>query len=672
MTPRARVAGILLALGGAGAAGLGGQGVGLLPDSVIAALASELSGSTARKNLDVIAAEHRIRGSRGWHRAAEHVVSQLKAYGIADAAILNFPTDGQRFYGTQKGRRAWDADFAELWMLRQEGGEWVRGERLASFDAMPVSLAQDSETGKATAALVDVGDGTSERDYAGKDVRGKLVLAAQQPVSVQRLAVEKYGAVGIVSYAQNQRTAWWQEDESLVRWGHLESFGGTPTFAFMLSLKQAKALRARLAAGEEVRLDAEVRAGKHDGGYELVTATIPGADPALRNEEIAYSCHLDHQRPGANDNASGCVTILEVARTLSRLIDQKRIARPARTLRFIWPPEIEGTLALLNGRPEIAARIKAAIHMDMVGGGPVTKAVFHVTRGPMSLPSFVHDVADYFGALVNRESYDYAATGSARYPFVAPDGGKEPLLAVFADFETGSDHVVYQDGAFGIPAISLNDWPDRYIHTNGDVPASIDPTKLMRAAFIGAASGYYLATLRPAGEAALRSLVNTAVHLRMARTMERGEGLSAAERENLDRAFAEYEAGVSGSIGQFLGARVTMLENARGRATPDAAAPIVYRRSAAARGPMSVFHYDYFTDHYGAEKAAALKLPRAPLRWGEGGALVYEALNFVNGRRSVAAIRDALVAEFGPIPLDMVVEYLGAMAEAKVIERVTP
>jgi hypothetical protein len=58
-------------------------------------------------------------------------------------------------------------------------------------------------------------------------------------------------------------------------------------------------------------------------------------------------------------------------------------------MRFIWPPEIEGTLTLLNGKPEFAAHIKAVIHMDMVGGGPVTKSVFHVTRGPMSLPSFV-------------------------------------------------------------------------------------------------------------------------------------------------------------------------------------------------------------------------------------------------------------------------------------------
>ena len=57
----------------------------------------------------------------------------------------------------------------------------------------------------------------------------------------------------------------------------------------------------------------------------------------------------------------------------------------------------------------------------------------------------------------------------------------------------GSDHDVYQDSSFGIPAIYLNDWPDRYIHTNFDTAANIDPTKLKRAAFIGAASGYFLA-----------------------------------------------------------------------------------------------------------------------------------------------------------------------------------
>src|SRR6185503_6860598 len=138
-----------------------------------------------------------------------------------------------------------------------------------------------------------------------------------------------------------------------------------PTFAFMISVKSARALQERLRHGETIRLHALVNAGQHPGSYEVVTGVIEGADPQLKQQEIAFSCHLDHQRPGANDNASGCVTILEVARTLAKLVSEGKLTRPARTLRFIWPPEIEGTETLLNARPEFAQRIRAAIHMDM-------------------------------------------------------------------------------------------------------------------------------------------------------------------------------------------------------------------------------------------------------------------------------------------------------------------
>ena len=75
--------------------------------------------------------------------------------------------------------------------------------------------------------------------------------------------------------------------------------------------------------------------------------------------------------------------------------------------------------------------------------------------GPASLPSFVNDVAEAFGEFVNQQSYKYAAGEGAAYPLVAPEGGKEPLMADFADFTMGSDHEVYADSSFGIPAISL-------------------------------------------------------------------------------------------------------------------------------------------------------------------------------------------------------------------------
>ncbi len=156
---------------------------------------------------------------------------------------------------------------------------------------------------------MDVGAGTREQDYAGKQVRGQLVLTSSQPESVAPLAVDRFGAAGIISYAQNQPTAWSREDETLVRWGHLDSFSPRRTFGFMVSLKQARSFQARLTAGETVWLQASVKAQRHAGEYEIVSATIAGADPALAQQQIAFTCHLDHPRPGANDNASGCATI---------------------------------------------------------------------------------------------------------------------------------------------------------------------------------------------------------------------------------------------------------------------------------------------------------------------------------------------------------------------------
>ena len=658
----------------------------LLPDSVIAALANELAGETAKRNLEFIAGQHRSRGSRGWHAAGAFIVDRLLAYGLKDARIESFPADGKRYYGTQRSRQPWDADFAELWELRKSGAGWVRAVRLGSWDAMPVSLAEDSETGQATADLIDVRDGTSESDYAGKEVRGKLVLAAQQPGAVQHLAVDRFGAAGIVSYALNQPTAWRGENANLVRWGHLDSFSATPTFGFMVSLAEGRALRQRLAAGEQIRLDAKVVAGQHPGSYEVVTATIPGGDPVLANQEIAFSCHLDHQRPGANDNASGCVAILEAARTLARLIADGRLARPARTLRFIWPPEVEGTLALLNGRPELAGRIKAVIHMDMVGGGPETKAIFHVTRGPGSLSSFVYDVGAAFGELVNRESAEFAGTGQALFPLVSPEGGKEALQADFADFTMGSDHEVYTDGSYRIPAIYLNDWPDRYIHTNLDTPANIDPTKLERAAFIGAASGYYLATLRSSGAEPLLALLRQAALHRTAVMLERRAALGSAEAAGLTRFHFEAERAVVASAEAFAGFAPAPTVEGRGfidglqrltagqssAAQPPVPAGAILDRNPDVKGPMVVFGSDYLADKLGAERTASLKLLSFQGQRADGSEYAYEVLNLVSGKRTARDIRDAVSAIYGPVPMELVADYLAALESAGVIVRSKP
>jgi hypothetical protein len=50
-----------------------------------------------------------------------------------------------------------------------------------------------------------------------------------------------------------------------------------------------------------------------------------------------------------------------------------------------------------------------------------------------------------------------------------------------------------------------------------------------------------------------------------------------------------------------------------------------------------------------------------------GALYAYEIVNFVDGQRTVGGIRDAVAGEFGPIPLDVVSDYLQACEEAKII-----
>jgi len=639
----------------------------LIGTDTASALSSEISGSGAKRTVQALSLHHRMRGSRPYAAAAALITDKLTAAGLSGVETIALPADGKIFYGTQRSRPAWDASFAELWEQRRVGDRWADAERVTSWADHPISLAEDSVSGTADAPLVDVEAGTSDADYAGKDVRGKLVLVSAQPSEVAALAVTKYGAAGIISWAQNQKQAWWGEDQSLVRWGHLDTWND-PTFAFTVSPARAHAWQDRMAKGETIHLRARVEAGRTAGQYLIPTAVIPGRDPA---HEIVYSCHLDHPSPGANDNASGCAGILEIARTLSRLVAEKRLPQPLRTIRFIWPCEVECTIALLNARPEFARRTLATIHLDMIGGDTEkTKSILRVEGSPPSLPSFVGDVAFAIARWVNDQSMEFADTGEAAWPLVDPEGDKRALQAKVGGFSEGSDHQVWAEGSWRVPVIYIADWPDRYIHTQRDVPANLDATKLKRAMFIAAASGWYLANV-DAGDVTRLAVAMTSEALeRRAATVRKTADMSAADTAFVTRHADAFEAEEARSLARF-GIGTASSEAPRAASAPSApkgAAAIVYRRKDAPKGPLEGFGYSWLDDHL---KQGGLPRPvlvdRAAAR--DGGSFAYEALNLVDGARSVQDIRDALFATSGPVPLDEVADYLVTLEKLGLLDR---
>src|SRR5207244_10660754 len=92
---------LVMALTGAGVAFAStakAQKPPLLPEKDVAALANELSGETAKRNLEGIARFHRQRGSQGFHEAAESVAEQSRADGLSDVGNLQLPADEKLFY----------------------------------------------------------------------------------------------------------------------------------------------------------------------------------------------------------------------------------------------------------------------------------------------------------------------------------------------------------------------------------------------------------------------------------------------------------------------------------------------------------------------------------------------------------------------------------------------
>ena len=90
-------------------------------------------------------------------------------------------------------------------------------------------------------------------------------------------------------------------------------------------------------------------------------------------------------------------------------------------------------------------------------------------------------------------------------------------------------------------------------------------------------------------------------------------------------------------------------------------------------GPLTYQNDNVLLTRLGKERYAKIKLLNSeatPLLnvQDQSELYAYEIVNFVNGKRTLAEIRDAVSAEYGPLPLGLVADYLEACAEAKVVQ----
>jgi aminopeptidase YwaD len=630
------------------------RAIPFFPDAVPAAIHAEVDGVAALETVRELGRYHRVQGSPGFAAAAERMKQKAAAAGLTDAVIERFPADGKTRYAHFLSHVGWDPVSATL----EEVSPTAR--LIASFPDLPVALADYSQNADVTAELVDVGKGTSAKDYEGKDVRGRIVLADGSLPDVHKLACEERGAAGFLSAYPNQATPWSGDDRDQVRWGHLSPYQLQNRFAFMVSKRQAQDLRARLSAGEKIVLRARVQAKMVPASYDVVVATIPGTDPAAG--EVVVTAHLCHESAGANDNASGSAAILEVGRALAAAIGRHTLARPARTIRFLWLPEITGSQAYLSRHPELVARMVAGVHMDMVGGLlATTKGTFHLSRTAATLPHVANVIAEaWFDQVVAASSRYAEGQGDGYAGFVWPPGSREMFLGDVRGLNMGSDHEVFEAAGFGVPMVYFHDYPDVTIHTQKDQPENLDATKLGRVAYMGAGYVYTLAALPEAELPRLFAVTRAAVQERIARA-----GAAAGS----DASFVQREAVVSGietlesvarvwpSTAPAVAAEVRRLRQSLPPTAPRSGP--VPTRSPDIRGPLDVYYYNYFADIPGVDLTHTALAARE-----DGDILAYEAFNLADGKRSVSDIRNILAGRYASVSLEAITEYFQLLAKA--------
>ena len=361
---------------------------------------------------------------------------------------------------------------------------------LASQDWTPLGL---SGSGKVAAEIAFAGYGITAKDYgyddyAGIDVRGKIVLVLryepppkndkspfQRPprysnhaaLRAKAINARDHGAVGIIlvdlNYSgepQNEllstRNSLWRGANSIlaaqVKRGVLETWldrRGVSLKALKETIDREERPASQYLPAAHVTLQvnlAEVRQRT-----ENVVGILPGSDPKLKDENIVIGAHYDHVglgyhgtrdsstegqvHHGADDNASGVAVLLQLAERLSR--SQPKSARTVVFAAFSAEElGLHGSRHYVNHPPLPLSSTRAMLNLDMVGRLRDSRLTVFGTRSAKELGGIVLEEARKLGLQVTESD------GVGRSDHMSFYNSKIPVLHFF----TGSHPDYHRPG----------------------------------------------------------------------------------------------------------------------------------------------------------------------------------------------------------------------------------
>ena len=268
-----------------------------------------------------------------------------------------------------------------------------------------------------------------------------------------------------------------------------------------------RGLRSELGKGG-VNLHVDIETVFHRRPNRTLIVEIPGrTHPGQR---VVLAAHV--QEPGANDNASGCGTLLAAALAIQDGIRRGTLPAPARTITFLWVDEITGSRQWIKDHPEQLPGVVAMLSLDMTGEDTSkTGGTFLIEKEPD--PS----------ALWDRPSDPHSEWGAGKVdPAIVRGSFLNDLHLAVAlrrardanwvvrtnPYEGGSDHTVFTTA--GVPSLLNWHFTDRYYHSNLDTIDKVSAAEMQNVAILVGTTALFLAAADRSDAAAMTRLIETA------------------------------------------------------------------------------------------------------------------------------------------------------------------
>ena len=292
--------------------------------------AARITAASAYQTVEILAApgmQGRLSGTDGYRRGGR--LDRLRG----PEGRPRIAPEGFRDYRQPFTHGLGGVESASLTVFPPEGekdGKPAEAVLLSDFAPMV-----NGGSGDVTAEVVFVGfgfnaPGQGRDDYAGVDVKGKVVLALRgEPETgewkehraspARTLAAARKGAAAflLVDSAVTSTNVGVSRDipEAMVSEAFADRLLAGRSSRWPSCKRSCRGGTASFGTGRQVRFAVKGLPWREVTTHNVV-AVLPGADPAVRGEYVVVGAHLDHigdwprLNPGADDNASGSATLL--------------------------------------------------------------------------------------------------------------------------------------------------------------------------------------------------------------------------------------------------------------------------------------------------------------------------------------------------------------------------